>query len=85
MERVTGRCIAYVAVQVSNHCNISMIHPWYLINYKAYFALSAIEQWSSSPQEGFFNLDDFYTRCVKLFETDPDDDWVVETLDALTR
>ncbi|KAF8197841.1 hypothetical protein BJ912DRAFT_952284 [Pholiota molesta] len=66
MERVTGRCIAYVAVQ-------------------AYFALSAIEQWSSSPQEGFFNLDDFYTRCVKLFETDPDDDWVVETLDALTR
>lgn len=55
------------------------------IIYKAYFSLSAIEQWSSSPKEGFFDLEAFHTRCVELFETDPDDEWVVETLDYLTR
>ncbi|KAF8172469.1 hypothetical protein BJ912DRAFT_1080626 [Pholiota molesta] len=66
MEHVTGRCIAYVALQ-------------------AYFSLSAIEQWSSSAQEGFFDLEDFYIRCLKVFETDPEDEWVVDTLDYLTR
>ncbi|KAF8171892.1 hypothetical protein BJ912DRAFT_1065937 [Pholiota molesta] len=51
---------------------------------QAYFSLSAIEHWSSSPQEGYFNLVDFFNRCVNLFESDPTDPWVVETLDCLT-
>ncbi|KAF9473391.1 hypothetical protein BDN70DRAFT_937463 [Pholiota conissans] len=63
MDRVFGRCVAYVA---------------------AYFSLSSIEQWSSSPQDGYFDLDDFYDRCVDLFERDPTDPWVEETLNFLT-
>jgi hypothetical protein len=84
MDHVFGRCVAYVAVQVS--LNDPPYKPGTMIIqiYKAYFSLSAIEHWSSSPQEGYFNLVDFFNRCVNLFESDPTDPWVVETLDCLT-
>ncbi|KAF9471149.1 hypothetical protein BDN70DRAFT_901573 [Pholiota conissans] len=52
---------------------------------QVYFALSSIEQWSPSPQEGYFKLDDFFDRCVALFEKDPEDPWVVHTLDCFTN
>lgn len=53
--------------------------------YKAYFALSSIVMWTSSPQEGSFDLRDFFNRCVDLFEEDPMDPWVIDTLAFLTR
>ncbi|KAF9470714.1 hypothetical protein BDN70DRAFT_939488, partial [Pholiota conissans] len=51
---------------------------------QVYFALSSIEQWSSSAQDGHFKLDDFFSRCVGLFERDPKDPWVLDTLAHLT-
>ena len=90
MDHVFGRCVAYVAVQVSNKFSYSSLLSrtcqWLNTSQidKAYFSLSSIEQWSTSLQDGYFSLDDFFDRCVDLFESDPDDPWVAETLAALT-
>ncbi|KAF9472520.1 hypothetical protein BDN70DRAFT_900483 [Pholiota conissans] len=67
-----------IMIHVFGHCVAYVV-------VQAYFSLSSIEQWSSSPQNSYFDLDDFFDRCVGLFEKDPTDPWIEQTLDYLTR
>jgi len=46
---------------------------------QAYIALSSMSQWGS--YDDLFNLQDFYTTIVMMFEQDPNDPWVIETLE----
>ena len=75
LTEVTGRTITYASVQVrylrfSNH---------FLIDCQAYVALSSMSQWGSS--DNLFNLQLFYDAIVEMFERDPQDPWVVDTLE----
>ena len=75
LTQVTRRTIAYASVQVRyprfSHC--------FLINYhQAYVALSSMSQWGSS--DNLFNIQLFYDTIVEMFERDPKDSWVVDTL-----
>jgi len=45
---------------------------------KTYIALSSMSQWSS--YDGLFNLEEFYTTIVTMFEKNMDDPWVADTL-----
>lgn len=38
-----------------------------------------MNQWGST--DNLFNLHEFYNTIVAMFEKDPDDPWVVETLE----
>ena len=40
--------------------------------------LSASEQWSAVDED--FDMENFYNIIVKVFEHDPEDEWVLETL-----
>ena len=46
---------------------------------QAYIVLSSISQWGS--YDGVFDLEALYGTIVTMFESDPDDPWVVETLE----
>jgi hypothetical protein len=45
--------------------------------------LGSTEQWLT--MDGDFNLQTFYNLIVELFEREPDDPWVVETLSFWNR
>jgi hypothetical protein len=76
LTEVTGRTIAYASVQV---CLLRLAHH-FLINYhQAYVALSSMSQWGSS--DNLFNLQLFYDAVVEMFERNPKDPWVVDTLE----
>lgn len=49
---------------------------------QAYHGLSSVEQWSVYDRH--FRLDIFFRKCVKLFTTDPSEEWVAKTLSFLT-
>jgi hypothetical protein len=46
---------------------------------QVYIALSSMSQWGS--YDGVFDLKAFYSTIVTMFESDPDDLWVIETLE----
>lgn len=76
LTEVTGRTIAYASVQV---CRLRLANH-FLINYhEAYVALSSMSQWGSS--DNLFNLQLFYDAVVEMFERNPKDPWVVDTLE----
>ncbi|KAG6818546.1 hypothetical protein H0H92_002622, partial [Tricholoma furcatifolium] len=59
MTTVTGRTLAYAAVQ-------------------ARFAISSVETWSM--RDASFDYEMFYFNIVAIFEDEPDNPWVQETL-----
>ncbi|KAG6872227.1 hypothetical protein C0992_009749, partial [Termitomyces sp. T32_za158] len=59
LKEVTGRTIAYAAVQ-------------------ARFALSSVEKWTR--KDGNFDLQRFFEMVVRLFESNPEQPWVIDTL-----
>jgi hypothetical protein len=76
LTEVTGRTIAYAGVQV-RHFRFS--NHFLIIYHQAYIALSSMSQWGSS--DNLFNLQLFYDAIVEMFERDPSDSWVVDTLE----
>ncbi len=75
LTQVTRRTIAYASVQVRQ-----LFSYRFLINYhQAYIALSSMSQWGSS--DNLFNIQLFYDTIVEMFERDPKDSWVVDTLE----
>ena len=75
LTQVTGRTIAYASVQVRH-----LFSHRFLINYhQAYITLSSMSQWGSS--DNLFNIQLFYDAIVEMFERDPKDSWVVDTLE----
>ena len=75
LTEVTGRTIAYASVQV----RCLRVSKHFLINYhQAYIALSSMSQWGSC--DNLFNLRMFYDAIVEMFERDPKDPWIVDTL-----
>ena len=76
LTEVTGRTIAYASVQV-RHFRFS--NRFLIIYHQAYIALSSMAQWGSS--DNLFNVQLFYDAIVEMFERDPNDPWVVDTLE----
>jgi hypothetical protein len=75
LEHVTARTIAYAAVQVSfNFVSIS----WTDTCVKVHWFLCDKDDWRLG--DALFNKEAFFHVIVRLFETDPDDDWVKDTL-----
>jgi hypothetical protein len=75
LTEVTGRTIAYASVQV---CHLQLSSHFLFNYFQAYIALSSMSQWGSS--DNLFNLQLFYDAIVEMFERDPNDSWVIETL-----
>ena len=76
LTEVTGRTIAYASLQV-RHFPFST--NFLTIYHQAYIALSSMSQWGSS--DNLFNLQLFYDAIVEMFKRDPDDPWVLDTLE----
>ena len=81
MTKVTPGTIAYAAVQVSS-LTLSPTCDNTLNWEQARFFLSTAEVWG--PEDGDFNLEQFYLTIVELFEPDPgdpgDNGWATATL-----
>jgi hypothetical protein len=76
LTEVTGRTIAYASVQVRR---LQLSSHFLIHYYQAYVALSSMSLWGSS--DNLFNLQLFYDVIVEMFERDPQDPWVVDTLE----
>jgi len=50
---------------------------------QAYYGLCSLDGWDT--EDHFFKLDVFFDKCVGLFTEDPNDPWVIDTLQFLTR
>ncbi|KAF8815042.1 hypothetical protein BYT27DRAFT_7056059, partial [Phlegmacium glaucopus] len=50
---------------------------------QAYYGLCSLDGWDT--EDRFFKLDVFFDKCVGLFTEDPNDPWVTDTLQFLTR
>jgi len=83
MREITPESVAYIATQVSFSPSsvLAIIFPF--SPSQIYFSLCCLESWG--PKDGYFNLERFYNVCLRLFTTDPGDEWVKETLAFLTR
>ena len=84
MREVFPEAIAYAAVQVS----IQSLHYLFILFHstgfpQAYYGLCSLDGWAM--EDRFFKLKTFFDKCVKLFTEDPDDPWVIDTLQFLTR
>jgi len=82
MREVFPEAVAYAAVQVSprrlkQSDGISQGAP------QAYYGLCSLDGWDT--EDRFFKLDVFFDKCVGLFAEDPNDPWVIDTLQFLTR
>jgi hypothetical protein len=81
MREVFPEAVAYAAVQVSPEAQpILCISQWVS---QAYYGLCSLDGWDT--EDRFFKLDVFFDKCVGLFTDDPDDPWVIDTLQFLTR
>lgn len=84
ITHVAPRTIAYAAVQVRHTylltLNNELNHKFQLFIRRALccFMLSSTEQWT--PTDGSFDMNEFFTVVVGLFQSQPDKPWAVETL-----
>jgi len=67
--------------------NGSRLHGFYIYNLngfsQAYYGLCSLDGWDT--EDRFFKLNVFFDKCVGLFTEDPNDPWVIDTLQFLTR
>jgi len=59
--------------------SIQYLNVLFNLSVQAYIALSSMSQWGTCHD--LVNLCDFYNTIVATFERNPDDPWVVETLE----
>ena len=82
-KKAMGETIAYAAMQV-----MSSFHHYNQIFFtsdlQAYFTLSDLERWTDIANDSF-EYEHFFTNCTKLFTKDPNDPWVIETVNFITR
>lgn len=83
MKRVTGCHIAYAAVQVSLLFDtfIALASLMMFIHnelFQARFALSDKDNWKDDDDH--FRYSDFYNEIINVFEDDPKDEKIIETL-----
>ena len=68
MREVTPESIAYLLTQVS-YFFVLALQCSSLPSLQIYFSLCCLELWG-----GYFNLEQFYNVCLKLFTADPGDE-----------
>jgi hypothetical protein len=82
MREVFPEAVAYAAVQVSAQYP-TLFRRRAQKTSQAYYGLSSLDSWDT--EDRFFKLDIFFDKCVRLFTEDPNDPWVTDTLNFLTR
>ena len=85
MREVFPEAVAYAAVQARIQW---LATPGFLIYNlngfsQAYYGLCSLDGWDTDDR--FFKLNIFFNKCVGLFTEDPNDPWVIDTLQFLTR
>ena len=82
MREVFPEAVSYAAVQVSPQ-RLKRSDVISQGASQAYYGLCSLDGWDT--EDRFFKLDVFFNKCVQLFTEDPDDPWVIDTLQFLTK